>query len=554
VEGYESVIVDLLTTNPLQYALTALPYAVVTIKDAPTTEPPLVKEVHPLKDDFASGKDGRIFISAMRDHVYYTVKKTTADNKVAQTRDGKVVISAYLEKPVAGVKVYFDVVDPDDPARYSNVKGFVSDKEDLDPTTVYDFKKQDHNIEKPTSDKDPGDNRDSKKTMEASSFEQYKAFQENALSARWATTVVREIGDGPEKRKVAVAEVTLTTTNRFNGDNYIVRATTADPRDKKETIQAFNYDYFTNIRRIRFNQADIPAEKIKQTTLLTAWQRVYYELDVMYRVGAAVAADAAAGQRKVKVRAGVFKVGDKVRVMDDRDNREPALATVMQVQGAGGGLEELTLDRDLTRLWKARDPAQHSWVGKETGNAATDFYIPDTSRLPDTFDDTFVEIVKLNQGSTGIPLYYPPRIRFALHWSLSFFSVKAKQRQNLFQLVGAGPSRDELGVPLGFAGSSDSLDENFSWVFVVDDKGKARDPRVLRDIVNHEAVHQFDETEDARQGEPAGGHNKLDAHDGSDKCLMNVGVAGLGGHDREDDRYELSLDRIYQIRDRKGPI
>jgi len=72
-------------------------------------------ELHPKDSDFASGKQGRVMISTKQDDVYHTEVKTTKDDKVAQTADGKVKITAHLTPAAASVgkTVYFRVVDPD---------------------------------------------------------------------------------------------------------------------------------------------------------------------------------------------------------------------------------------------------------------------------------------------------------------------------------------------------------------------------------------------------------------------------------------------------------
>src|SRR5207248_1287128 len=124
-------------------------------------------QVRPFDTDFAKDKEGRVLISSMYDTGYDTTERSTADDKPAQTQDGQLTITAWLGAPVAGVDVYFEVLDPDDPARYSNkTKMFDSDKEDADAKTVYDFSvKPNHGIENPVSDDRPNDNRDPTKNM-----------------------------------------------------------------------------------------------------------------------------------------------------------------------------------------------------------------------------------------------------------------------------------------------------------------------------------------------------------------------------------------------------
>ncbi len=121
-------------------------------------------------------------ISTKHDDVYYTTVKTTKADKVAQTADRKVTITAYITPKMPGVPVYFRVedLDPDDPSDYE-------------------------------PDEDKGDNRDAVDPPEDKAGE---------LSAPWAVTSWVMI-DGVVQ---AAAEVELTITDKHSGDNYRVQA------------------------------------------------------------------------------------------------------------------------------------------------------------------------------------------------------------------------------------------------------------------------------------------------------------------------------------------
>ncbi len=74
----------------------------------------VVAKVHPVAEDFAQGKVGRVLISAMRNDGYHTTAITTKAGTVAQTQDGKVTVTVHLT-PVDDAEnktVYFRVVDP----------------------------------------------------------------------------------------------------------------------------------------------------------------------------------------------------------------------------------------------------------------------------------------------------------------------------------------------------------------------------------------------------------------------------------------------------------
>jgi hypothetical protein len=286
---------------------------------------------------------------------------------------------------------------------------------------------------------------------------------------------------------------------------------------------------------------------VKQSVLLTAWKRTYYEYDPTYRVGSGLLDAAKAGAKTVTVRdATGFKVGDKVRILDSK-GREPELRKITDIEG-----KVLTLDKPLTKSfakWKSGAYGQTGYVGKESDkDPAKNFFLPDVSKLADTFDDAFVDFRKLQGDSKPVPYDYTSTTLAIFDFFQQFYVHAGKQKQDTFQLVG-GPY--STLTKNSYAGVSDK-DMNISVVFVQSDITK-RDyaPAKNRDTTNHEICHQWDPG-----GIPNGGHNNLEAHDGSDKCLMNVGDpdTGKGARNDADDLLELSLDQIYKIRDRKDAI
>jgi hypothetical protein len=340
-----------------------------------------------------------------------------------------------------------------------------------------------------------------------------------------------------------VAEVVLRTTAGYAGDNYQVRATMVDPQGKP-----FNNPGSLLTVSGASNYANINEADIKATIVFTAWRRVYFEQDTMYRVGSLLDANAAAGQDKVKVdpkKASLFAVGDEVRVMD-ASGREAQLLKVTDVTG-----NVLTLDGNLVNAYKSGN-ANYGFVGKETGTAATDFYLPDISKLLETFDDAYTEVVKLDDGGDSIPTYEPTSKTAFLAFSEEWF--KNKGRKDYFQLVGA--ERNSYGIVNSAAGLTD-YKANISWVWMQSSLGQPISAARNRELTNHEIVHQFDPdkwTLEADRADP--GHNRLSAYyDASVACLMNSGdLAGLGFRHHQTDPLKLSLDRIYMIRDRIASI
>ncbi|MBY0526541.1 MAG: cadherin-like domain-containing protein [Gemmataceae bacterium] len=612
VEGYETVVLTL--ENSAEYAAGPSFFAGVAIEDKQKKDAPNVKEVHPLDSDFAAGMQGRILIANRADNIYDTVAKTTSRNTAAQTQTGQVTVSAYLDQLMAGVTVYFEVLDPDDPARFNNLTGkFDSDWEDSNPRTTYDFAKEDdHGIEKPGPNSAPFDNRSPSRGMYGMTVEEYGKMQRNTLSATSAITQLKMINGVMQ----AVAEVQLFTTNVYSGDNYLVRATTVNPNGK-----LFSDDWLRENKQPGFPDAGIPAENIARSAVLTAWWRTYYEQDSMYRVSSAIKVSASAGQKNVTVEDGnVFKAGDKVRLID-LNYQQGERRTIASISG-----NVLTLDQNLAKTYAAD---KGGFVGKETdtglalsvdavkgqnkitvpndsifkknmvvqisdslnsepnpltitnidGNVLTlsgklqndytvarlafvrslseDYFIADTSKLAETFDDTFVEVVRLPQESGWIEKSeffagssYKNLADSGFGKSVYYKSTQGKltPRWDVFYLVGAGKSP---GGNSNYAGVTDDK-RNISIIFMADAFGDYG-PVSNRDSTNHEIVHQFLDPNDRRSiitGER--GHNTLPAHDGSgDGCLMNA-RKGVGGksHNPTLDRYELSLDMIYSIRDR----
>jgi hypothetical protein len=402
--------------------------------------------------------------------------------------------------------------------------------------TTYDPTKADHGIEKPIKQNNqlPNDNRDKAIFMDQGTIDEYNTFQSKALSATSAVAKLVESGG----QKYAVAEVVLTTTTTNAGDNYQVRATTVNPNGKPFNMSGSNLS-----SRNPTDYAGIDAAKIVHTGVLTAWKRVYYEQDVMYSVGSSLGANAAMGQNKVKVdpkKLSLFTVGDMVRVLDT-NGREQQL---LKVTAKNETTNELTLDGTLVNDYTT---ANYGFVGKETGNAATDFLTPDTSKLTETFNDAYTEVDITNAGRS-IATYEPPSRTAWGAFSLTWF--KNQKKPDYFQLVGAGRNRYNVKQADGLTDNQ----VNISWVWTLTVLDLPISAARNREITNHEIVHQFDP---AKWGnaEDEGGHNHLKAYDDSVPCLMNEGTNALkAGSHKETDPLILSLDRIYMIRDRDTPI
>lgn len=476
-------------------------------------------EIHPQAGDFSEGNAGKILISTFHDDAYYTEKKTTKGDTVAQTEDQKVVISAYVEPKKAGTTIYFEVIDPDDPVDNANA----AYKEDETPTTPLvaagDIKG--------AVDSNPNDNRDPNRSMFGGTLAKYNAFQ-GLLSARSDVTVLRTI-NGTER---AVAEVTLTITNRYAGDNYIVRATCIDPEGKP-----FNDN--SGVTADPNADADIDEGSIKATSLLTAWKRVYVEVDKMFRVGADLTADSGADQankKEIHVNTGGLNLasGDKVQVFD-RDDQESPFGEVGVVDSVAAN--KIVLVDNLTGDYETSKSAH---VGKLSDDDDADFkpfYEADVSEVRDMWKHAFVDVTFPEKGA-GV---YPHRPNDALNAHIAWFHLGLTgDRRNYFHLVGAHKNGNRLG-------EAQSEPNNKCVVFiqhiedVIDEDERAQ---TIKAVTVHELTHQFDD-------DPAlpGGEHHFPPEDGI--------VPMANGYCVMDGEYHLPsrwcIYHVYSVRDEKDP-
>lgn len=426
----------------------------------------------------------------------------------SSSADAKVRVTAKA-KGAKNQWVYFEVIDPDDPSSYP---------EDTTPTTEWSQSAASHNISlEATPNTDPNDNRDDGKSGTSA----YATFQGNCLptnKVQLGSTNSRRLTDGSWE-----VWATLHITNRFAGDNYRVRATGTQP--KPNTY---------------FDQQTELNNKYKTSGLFTAWKRVYYEMDTMYRAGSYLSADAAASQNQVAIgNVGDFTQGDQVSVFDStRDQRNTYTITNINTT-----TNTLTLSANLPFAVRVADGG---YVGRHTG---TVFYVPDLSRLADTFADCYAELLPKFDGSAGVPLenfanYTEPQ-QFRNRW------FKNQGKSNYIYVVGAYRNYTGTG---SHGWTWPQVGWNVSYIFVdaiETHYGATNHPAANRDATNHEWIHQF------QSASEIGSHDHEAAHDGSDRCLMDE-----PHRNRTDDRLEAGLSttvddtpptdptyHVYKIRD-----
>ncbi|MEO9876452.1 MAG: hypothetical protein ABJM26_00490 [Anderseniella sp.] len=445
---------------------------------------PEVESVHPVNNDFAPGMQGRVLISTLHDSSYHTSVPTTAANQPAQreptpanANENRVTISAYVQPVRAGQTVFFEVIDHDDPGDNGNA----SYVEDRTPNTP--FVTAGDAAAAPNSA--ANDNRDPARSMAGGSLAAFNSFQAASLSARSATTTLATI-NGVQR---AVAEVTLTITDRYAGDNYQVRATLVDPQNRP-------FNDASGVTADTSADADIAVDQIRSTAVLTAWKRVYVETDRMFRVGSDLthdsgAAEAAPNELRVATGALGLAAGDQIQVFDMDDQLAP-FGEVGTVQSVAA--DRIVLSSNLTSNYQV---ARRAHVGKLSDASApvfVPFFQADTSDLSSLFAEAFVEVDFRADGSGPVPNHTTLSVNsgeaaFANRW----FHLPSANRRNYFHVIGAHSAADNAagGAPV----PNHPTNATFTYVQKIETRYNAGDvPNVVRNTTAHELTHQFDDS------------------------------------------------------------
>ncbi len=416
-------------------------------------------KLHPIEEDFGA-VGPRVMISTTQDDRYNTVNNTTLAGTPAQTKDGEVTITFHGEpvEELTGEKVYFRVVnpDPDDRSPYETASG-------------------------------APDNRQTA-----------SAFGPGNISAKEAVLEKRNLNG----KEVAAAEVILTITPQYAGDNYQVEASLDST--------------FSRI--------------CARTAVMVAWKRVYLEEDNMYLEGAtltaAFAPDADGAGDVLQVdQSGDFTVGELVMVFSPT----ASLPTVVTAVAPG----RVTVG-DLALPFPKYSGIRP--LVPDTVPIITDL-IPATygGDTRGTDGGAFVEFVKAFAGSGPIPKYtaFPNDVE-AFAFCQAWFQSSAA-RANVVQLVGA------LGHVDGSFGTADSA-LNISFVTTSNFSGNLEGFLSIPETVCHEIAHQFDVANSHVDAKVSA----LD-HASLDECVMSY------NRNRSNLIAELDLDCMYDVRDAVDP-
>ena len=382
----------------------------------------LAGSLHPQASDFDAGKEGRIMISTLHDDVYYTSSDTTIAGQPAQSQDAQVTITAHLPTFCTNQTVYFRVVtpDPDDASSYeTNSIG--------------------------------GDNHDTN-------------IVAGVLSSSNDVAELATISG----EQVAAAEVTLTITDQYAGDNYQVE---------------FSLD--ADFSRI-----------LDQTAVMVAWKRIYIEEDTMYKAGALLQSDFtpdgdALPDSLTVTDGSEFSAGNTVLVFDAVSplGEEAVVSSVSN--------NTLYLDIDLTNSYNAG-------YGASDQSAAVAIPDPDENGTVDVFDANvfgrltnaygyatsgsdggcFVEFILMEDGGGCTP--YDEKL-FLDQNGYSRIWFKNRGKTNYIHALGAC---EYFLYVTGKAGAAD----NFCMVFIQAIQkvyGSGAIPTVSADVMAHEMGHQF---------------------------------------------------------------
>ncbi|MBY0230852.1 MAG: hypothetical protein K2W96_16315, partial [Gemmataceae bacterium] len=491
------------------------------------------------------------------------IEVRSRDGEVRAIRHDSALALVLLDKAVADVPVYFEVIDPRENYRYSNkTKDDSSRDMDKNPATLFDGGKPGMNymIEDPADHAGKNDNRDPKRKYQDKTLAGYNGFQKAVLSSGMSKSFIGEYTKDGETKKRGMAFVLLHASETFSGDNYVVRATTVDPGNQGATALKKPFNAGSQLADAD-DTAKIAAANIKETGVITAWKRFYYEADSAYKKGGLLKQSVNRGDTKLKVFTWAFggvtgiTVGSKVRV-GDLSRREAELIEVTKIEriGDSGREYEVTLAKPVTNDYAKfqvfRDGINIGYVGVETGDG-NDVWKPDMDSLAKTYDDAYVEWLPA-PGSGAIPnpdWWRENRGVKSLaptkRWVEKFMANSIGDNQpyrNVALVVGL---EDLLPLGLGGVNGWTKQEPHISLVQVGSLKGTEN-----ADTVNHELCHLFDPDSMAKEWPTS--HPELPAHDGSNGCLMSPGDGATHPHKKDTGEHELSLIQIYKVRDAEG--
>lgn len=396
-------------------------------------------EIYPSNSDFSSNMDiGKVLISTRTgDDNYFTPY---------QTEDGQLRVKAVLPVSYSGSTIHFTVIDPDDKSSYEN---------------------------SPAGDDNFGGL--------------------GMLSAATATAQSMTFG----ANQMAVAEVTLTITNRYSGDNYQIKASL---------------------------DAGFSFENTSTSIPYIAWKRMYFEYHDMYKNGSFLYTDF---------------------IPDGNTNPDVIRIYDISNLAVNDDIEIFDLNHSATsKILSIDEQSSHYRLTIEDVNQSFSEFsglkkVGDNQKYQITLDDAIISGAygKMGDGSDGgvfvdwelfslsisnLPNFHFKSSSSETHYYygfLNFWFENINDKGNIFMVVAGGmrQSNDE-GINTGLTES----DLNLTTVFV---EAIQSDPDLLdfssatNETLVHEIGHQL-QAIDPGHVDAANFANALPAHSNDEYCIM----------------------------------
>ncbi|MEZ4885154.1 MAG: hypothetical protein R3E32_10545 [Chitinophagales bacterium] len=447
--------------------------------------------VGPIDSDFETDKEGRIMISTTQDDVYYTS---------AQTEDGKVKITAYLTptEEVEGQVVYFRTVDPDpdDASPYEKIEG--TNNQDLNG----------------------GDNRDT--DIGSGKFD-------NGMSTTSAVVNLMEVNGV----QVAVAEVELTITDQYSGDNYQVEACL---------------------------DGDFEGCNIARTSVLVAWKRVYLETAKMYRQGATILeyfepdVDDTSPDEIIVDNTSDFNTGDEIELFGALKHGGASVEVFSTTSTIISKTDNSIVVNDVPhQIGEFETIAFSKYSGIKLLNNDSVFDAYTSSSTENSFGKKtkgedggcFVEFKVI--ATINIPKYRVIPTESISDAYLAKWSVTAVDNNRIF-LATLRDVSDTFTDDGALSGYSKHVFNRMAVVFFRMSGPVEHIEDIFNTTISHELGHQFNVKSDHVDSDDPILGNVLN-HEGNDKCIMSYLTVDDGKNQREFD--EIC---IYEIRDHVDPI
>ncbi len=425
----------------------------------------------------------------------------TYPDKEHQDKDQQIKIKATITPELENVPIYFEVIDPDD----------------LSP---YEGKKIVNNTTTGSVDKKPNDNRDPSRKVNGT-IASYNTFQ-GGLSSHEAKT-----------NNKGQVEVYLTITNRYSGDNYIVRATCCNPNSSP-------FDSNSAAKIVPTNQ-NSNNNGVVQSGLLVAWKRAYIEKANMYKKGATVTTASTASDNTLIVdNVGDFSTAganSKVTIFLPPNGTKTISRTITAINSA---TNTLTFNGQHCMVIPEYSGVRIDGENAVYTNNRGYFNMAYGSNTDGSDGGTFIEYKTVLSTPNLVPKYtsFP---NDATMFELAYAWFINKEKDNLYQLLAAKYHSDSSFGTADPVTRQSVVTVDAFHVFPATNRVQCQ-----KDTTSHETGHIW-----GLRGGSLNSNKHIDnrynrkSHCNNDRCIMSY------DRNRTDDVPEFCLDCIYSIRDTK---